>query len=323
MRLCLGRLTAVGACALLCAVYVGVLYIGYDAATRSRDEPAIIRRRFACVLGVCALSPLLLVLFSAPASTPLDGCARETDVLLSAWLGLAADSACCLGALGALCLTSLLFLGPIVMMGAHEWRSLRVGRLSPTLVNARTLVVVTTALPARALRPACGDSRSPRRDGALRPPWPQGPIAEEIVFRAAMCPLLFGAGFTPASSVLISALVFGAAHLHHRVDMRRSWLETGVIFAYTSLFGAYSAYLFMRTGRLLPPLLAHALCNLMGLPEFGRIRRHAQRRLVAACFALGLLGFGAATAADAVWRPPLFGSVLWDEHGFQSEDDLR
>lgn len=142
---------------------------------------------------------------------------------------------------------------------------------------------------------------------------PQGPLAEEVVFRAVMCPLLFAAGLSPASSVLVGSVVFGAAHVHHRVDMRRSWLAVLVMFTYTALFGGYSAYLFMRTGRLLPPFVAHAFCNLMGLPDFGAVARHARPRLAGAAFVLGLLGFGALVAADAAWRPHLFGSILWDE----------
>ena len=42
----------------------------------------------------------------------------------------------------------------------------------------------------------------------------------------------------------------------------------GVQLTYTSLFGAYSSYLFLRTGFLIGPLLAHVFCNAMGLPDF-------------------------------------------------------
>jgi prenyl protein peptidase len=130
-----------------------------------------------------------------------------------------------------------------------------------------------------------------------------------------MCPLLFTAGFSPGACVGLAALVFGCAHLHHRLDMRSQWLIVLVQFTYTSLFGAYSAYLYMRTGHLLPPLVAHAFCNLMGLPDFGAIEHAPRPWLVRCLFALGLCGFGALAAADALWRPRLFGSVLWDELG--------
>lgn len=330
MRLCIGRPAAVGMCALLCAIYVGILYVGYDT-TRSRDEPAIIRQRFARVLLICALSPLLLVLFGAPASEAVDACAREVDVPLTVWLGLAFGPSCALGALAAMSLTSLLYLGPLVMMDAEDWGILCAERFAPTLINARALLVVRivqcSSAYASLLR--TGDAavlscsmREARvlyaasltcRLQLLLCSLVQGPLAEEVVFRSVMCPLLYAAGFAPSGAVFISAIVFGSAHLHHMVDMRRSLLATLFIFTYTGLFGAYSAYLFMRTGHMLPSLLAHIFCNLMGLPDFGGIREHPKPRLVAACFGAGLLGFGALTAADAIWRPRLFGSILWDE----------
>ena len=39
--------------------------------------------------------------------------------------------------------------------------------------------------------------------------------------------------------------------------------------AYTSLFGFHCAYLFLRTGSLLPPTVSHVFCNIMGLPQYG------------------------------------------------------
>ncbi len=47
-------------------------------------------------------------------------------------------------------------------------------------------------------------------------------------------------------------------------DAQRS---TVVQLLYTTLFGTYCAYLFLRTGSIFPPISAHAFCNVMGLPE--------------------------------------------------------
>ena len=49
-------------------------------------------------------------------------------------------------------------------------------------------------------------------------------------------------------------------------------------FAYTSLFGFYCSYLFIRTGSLFPPLMAHSFCNMMGLPQIGTELRRWPRR---------------------------------------------
>lgn len=43
-------------------------------------------------------------------------------------------------------------------------------------------------------------------------------------------------------------------------------------FGYTSVFGFYAAFLYLRTGSLPAAILAHSFCNWMGLPRFwGRL----------------------------------------------------
>jgi len=44
-------------------------------------------------------------------------------------------------------------------------------------------------------------------------------------------------------------------------------LHIVIQFAYTSIFGFYCCYLFLRSGSLLPPVAAHMFCNVMGLPQ--------------------------------------------------------
>jgi prenyl protein peptidase len=39
-------------------------------------------------------------------------------------------------------------------------------------------------------------------------------------------------------------------------------------FTYTTIFGAYSALLFITTGNIIAPILAHKFCNHMGFPDF-------------------------------------------------------
>ncbi len=39
--------------------------------------------------------------------------------------------------------------------------------------------------------------------------------------------------------------------------------------SYTTLFGSFASYLFLRTGSILPPITAHIFCNIMGLPQLG------------------------------------------------------
>lgn len=49
-------------------------------------------------------------------------------------------------------------------------------------------------------------------------------------------------------------------------------LRTLFQLTYTTLFGAYATFLYLRTGSLLAVVLVHAFCNWMGLPRFwGRV----------------------------------------------------
>jgi len=50
--------------------------------------------------------------------------------------------------------------------------------------------------------------------------------------------------------------------------------------SYTTLFGWYASYLFLRTGSVIPPLLSHVFCNIMGiyLPS-SATARHPSRKL--------------------------------------------
>lgn len=61
--------------------------------------------------------------------------------------------------------------------------------------------------------------------------------------------------------------------------------------AYTSLFGSFSAFLFLRTGHLLTPVLSHMLCNMLGLPPVESLPQHPRSGLVAGAYVAGLLAF--------------------------------
>lgn len=109
----------------------------------------------------------------------------------------------------------------------------------------------------------------------------QGPITEECLFRSAGVPLLLVAGTSISRIILLSPLVFGLAHIHHFYEFRISNPETPLPmaiartvlqFSYTSLFGMYGTFLFLRTGSLLALIVVHAFCNSMGLPRiWGRV----------------------------------------------------
>ncbi|GLH07734.1 CAAX prenyl protease 2 [Gryllus bimaculatus] len=102
------------------------------------------------------------------------------------------------------------------------------------------------------------------------------PLSEELTFRACMLPLLLQC-FRPLTAVFICPLFFGV----------------GFQFSYTTMFGAYSAFLFAKTGHFVAPFAAHAFCNHMGFPDFGELLTYQkpQRILLMSLFVVGLLSW--------------------------------
>lgn len=110
-----------------------------------------------------------------------------------------------------------------------------------------------------------------------------GPVTEEILFRSASVPLMLLARASIKETVFLSPVIFGLAHFHHFYEFRLT--NPGVPFAaalarslfqlgFTTLFGAYATFIYIRTGSLLAVCAVHAFCNCMGLPRlWGRVRR--------------------------------------------------
>ncbi|SDA04710.1 BZ3501_MvSof-1269-A2-R1_Chr3-1g05190 [Microbotryum saponariae] len=171
-----------------------------------------------------------------------------------------------------------------------------------------------------------------------------GPWTEELVFRSAiisisalggwskkqlvfLTPLYFGIGQSTAvpresTERLITRLMglrSGIAHVHHAYEVyighgrTKQALVNGVLgsafqFAYTTLFGWYATFLFVRTGAffspfsfdefhpvfgqapsqprhactgsILPPILVHTFCNWWGLPPIvGALRVYPEKKI--------------------------------------------
>ncbi|KAK3049544.1 CAAX prenyl protease [Extremus antarcticus] len=119
------------------------------------------------------------------------------------------------------------------------------------------------------------------------------PISEEVVFRALTIPLFLLAKTSPTRIVFTTPLVFGLAHLHHLVEFLQArtptghrwppaqiWLS-GILlslfqFSYTSLFGFFAAFVFLRTGNTWAVIVAHSFCNRMGVPRlWGKVGQFA------------------------------------------------
>ena len=109
-----------------------------------------------------------------------------------------------------------------------------------------------------------------------------GPASEEILFRSVLIPLHILAGLSPVQIVLITPLFFGIAHVHHLYEFMLthpdlSWtpalLNSLFQFIYTTIFGWYASFVYLRTASTPTLILIHSFCNWCGLPRlWGQIR---------------------------------------------------
>ncbi|KXN82274.1 putative CAAX prenyl protease 2 [Leucoagaricus sp. SymC.cos] len=122
------------------------------------------------------------------------------------------------------------------------------------------------------------------------------PPTEEIVFRACILSTLHVAGVPRAQLLFLSPLSFGLAHVHHAWDTFnrygrtsqaavRALLVTIFQMGYTSLFGWFTSFVFLRTSSIYAPISAHMFCNFMGFPrmsdEMERYPKHKKDILTA------------------------------------------
>ncbi|KII89194.1 hypothetical protein PLICRDRAFT_40830 [Plicaturopsis crispa FD-325 SS-3] len=131
------------------------------------------------------------------------------------------------------------------------------------------------------------------------------PLTEELLFRScvlAVYVLARGGSDKRGIGSLIgfSPVWFGFAHIHHaydtwrRLGRTRPALQRAIIgslfqFAYTTLFGAYAAFLLLRTRSVWPAVSAHIWCNLWGLPAPDFRREHGA--FIAIAYVAGIVSF--------------------------------
>ena len=246
---------AVTACLGLAMTFVLSLY-AVDKGL-PRNHPTTVRRRLITIITVCSIAPLYLWVWS-------DGNAASGRPILTVlgvrWSGVLP------AAILPLMLVIVLYSGPIVQAvttGEGMFEHITPERMD---INIRNYLVA--------------------------------PFAEEFVFRACMVPLLLP-HLGQLMTILLCPLFFGLAHGHHLVE----WARRGTVtlmdacvttlgqILYTSIFGMFSAFLFIRTGHLVSPVLSHALCNMMGLPSFWTVPEHKYHILVGLVYIAGLCGF--------------------------------
>ncbi|KAL7247845.1 hypothetical protein ACSBR2_002702 [Camellia fascicularis] len=121
------------------------------------------------------------------------------------------------------------------------------------------------------------------------------PLTEELVFRACMIPLLLCGGFKTYGVIFFCPIFFSLAHLNHFLEfyteqncsLLKASMVVGLQLGYTVIFGSYASFLFIRTGHLIAPVVAHIFCNFMGLP----VLYSRRNGIVSFAFIAGLAGF--------------------------------
>ncbi|KAI1781461.1 hypothetical protein F4818DRAFT_38509 [Hypoxylon cercidicola] len=241
--------TAVSLLVIYTVIYVAPFYLSpktRPSPTLTRDAPSVIRARIASVSLSCVVCSFITFLIL---TSPGQATTSEALHALGYWpVGPVETVKCFL-------LTAVLFAGPlyeylVVDEGWREWLALQpVYKVFNEWTRWRNIVA--------------------------------GPYTEEVLFRSASVPLMLAAQVSVPTTIFISPLIFGLAHLHHAYEFRVTHpnvplatvvLRSVVQLSYTTLFGAYVSFLFLRSGSVLAIFVVHAFCNCMGLPRvWGRV----------------------------------------------------
>eukprot|EP00095_Tigriopus_kingsejongensis_P000899 snap_masked-scaffold186_size273091-processed-gene-0.0 protein:Tk00899 transcript:snap_masked-scaffold186_size273091-processed-gene-0.0-mRNA-1 annotation:"caax prenyl protease 2" len=256
--------TAITVACGLALSYVLSLYIWGRNNGHDRDHPSTIKRRFISAFCMLFISPVFVHLYGSKALL-----ARHSfwAVIGFRWAGLL--EACLI----PLVLTWILFLGPIGLMILSDTRARLLLMPQYWWQSGHDLIWWRNQVVA--------------------------PFTEEYTFRACMLPILLGS-FNEPTAVMVAPLFFGIAHLHHMIERIRKGqpVKTALLISifqihYTTIFGMYSAFLFVRTGHIAAPVIVHGFCNFMGFPDFGEmLNRPPRERLFLVCLSVvGVVGF--------------------------------
>jgi prenyl protein peptidase len=125
------------------------------------------------------------------------------------------------------------------------------------------------------------------------------PVAEEFIFRACCIHLWFLDEVPQSRIVFLSPLLFGFAHVHHLKehllnsgeDVTTCVTRTLFQFTYTTVFGWYVSYLYLRTKSLYAVSAVHIFCNIMGFPNVIAIKDAKHPMLLLTVYVAGLFTF--------------------------------
>ncbi|BFI31931.1 CAAX protease family protein [Marchantia polymorpha subsp. ruderalis] len=270
---------AVGVCAMMAASYVAVLYLPAIFLRSPKSIREHMLRRFACAAVASALAPMLCfaLLPDHPRWDSDPSIVLEIFGLRTHHLWQAIVLPCLL--------TGMLYLGPLVLafLDLIEWCW---AASHGGLIRQICSVVVV-------------NGKNMASDVLVWRNCLVAPVSEELVFRACMVPLLLCGGFSTTATVFLCPMFFALAHLHHfgeLITRQKQVISTaalivGMQLGYTTVFGWYATFLYQRTGHLIAPIVAHIVCNIMGLPNVDEALASSHRRVLFVAYVVGLVGF--------------------------------
>ena len=250
---------AASVCSILSGLFVVSLYV-VDLG-QSRNHPTTVKRRFLAVGVVSVVAPIGLYMYLRTKLEILS-ISSFASLLGLKWNGLVT----------ATCFPTLLILtlygGPIF----HNW------------IDGNPLLGQ--------------DIWTKRMDIILRN-YLIAPLAEEWIFRACML-LLLRPAVGEWRAVLVCPIFFGVAHVHHLIDWYRindgtpfkhACLSVVIQITYTSIFGLFAGFLFIRTNHFISLVLCHSLCNVMGLPTLECAVNHHRKHVILLMYIVGAILF--------------------------------
>jgi len=286
-------------CTILSIVFVGGLYFLVPVRVRSLARDDVIHVKWRA-------SAVVVISFAALFSYPMLFCIEEGSSNHSVFqvLGLVADP---LATPRVLLHVMTLYLGPLsaLLMKANLLRTHQIRGGQARKRERNKEISYTAALYSVFFGDLSRMFNQSERWVAIRN-LVVAPVSEELVFRGCMVPVLLATGLNAVAVAWIAPLFFGTAHAHHAVLRLREGMKPIMVillttfqFAYTSLFGAYCAHAFIRTGSIMAVIGAHFFCNVMGLPDFGFLNQagsflsclYPSRKIIILMYVLGLALF--------------------------------
>lgn len=247
--------------------YVAVLYVtskGIEDFPARRDDPRVIRKRMKNVTIVCILNLILVPM----AHALISGNLTYTEAFLNIGLvpGYYRDdrwdlSSYTIDVIKVLSLVALLYVGPLSDLILYYITNRKASPLQDFKDELLSIWGLRNYIFA--------------------------PITEEIFYTSMLLNTYLVANVTEKShltTMLVQpSMFFSIAHIHHAYEATLVGnfsiisivLNTMFQMLYTTLFGAFTNFVYLKTGgNLWACILAHTLCNLLGFPNGSATYEH-------------------------------------------------